>query len=190
RHGAQVVGVDGSERMIDIARRRAKEEELEVAFICANANALDMLVAESFDVVVAAMSLMDVEDYAGSVSEAHRVLRNSGSLVMSISHPCFTAPVSEWERDPKDRHELLYFKVDHYFQSKVWEEMITDRFSAPVLRRHRPLEDYMREPLRLGLVLRDFREPAPTADELNKSPRFRKITRIPYFLFMRWEKVG
>src|ERR1043166_10126678 len=46
RHGAQVVGVDGSERMIDIARRRAKEEELEVEFICANANALDVLVAE------------------------------------------------------------------------------------------------------------------------------------------------
>ena len=135
------------------------------------------------------MSLMDVEDYAGAVREIHRVLRSGGSLVMSITHPCFTAPVSEWERDPEDKHQLLYFKVDHYFDRKVWEDIITERFGAPVLRRHRPLEEYMGELLRSGFFLRDFREPIPTTEELKKSRRFRKITRIPYFLFMRWEKV-
>ena len=29
----------------------------------------------------------------------------------------------------------------------------------------------------------------PTANELSKSDRFRKLTRIPYFLFMRWDKL-
>jgi len=189
RRRAQVVGVDGSERMITIARRRSEEEGLNIEFICANANALDTIDGQSFDVVVAAMSLMDVEDYAGAVREIHRVLRSGGSLVMSITHPCFTAPVSEWERDPEDKHQLLYFKVDHYFDRKVWEDIITERFGAPVLRRHRPLEEYMGELLRSGFFLRDFREPIPTTEELKKSRRFRKITRIPYFLFMRWEKV-
>ena len=58
----------------------------------------------------------------------------------------------------------------------------------PVLRRHRPLEDYMRAPIEHGLQLREFREPSVTPEELQHSHRFRKLARIPYFLFMRWQK--
>jgi ubiquinone/menaquinone biosynthesis C-methylase UbiE len=188
RRGARVVAVDGSERLIAIARERAGAEGLDMEFVCANANALDAVADDSFDVVLAAMSLMDVEDYDGAAAEVYRVLARGGALFMSITHPCFTARVSEWERDPEDRHRLLHFKVDRYFERDVWQEKITGRFGLPVLRRHRPLEDYMRGLLRRGFVLRDFQEPAPTADELKKSERFRKITRVPYFLFMRWEK--
>ncbi|PWT94539.1 MAG: class I SAM-dependent methyltransferase [Blastocatellia bacterium] len=188
RRGAQVVGLDGSARMIQIARHRAAAEKLDIKFICTNANAMDEIADHSFDLVVAPMSLMDVEDYPGAVRETHRVLAPGGSLVMSILHPCFSAPVSQWERDPNERHRLVHFKVDHYFERKVWEERITVRFQKSVLRRHRPLEDYMQVPLRTGFVLEDFCEPLPTEDELTKSARFRKITRVPYFLFMRWKR--
>ena len=70
----------------------------------------------------------------------------------------------------------------------MWEDRITKDFSGPVLRRHRPLQDYVRVLLREGFLLRELSEAEPTADELKKSHRFRKLTRIPYFLFMRWEK--
>jgi ubiquinone/menaquinone biosynthesis C-methylase UbiE len=188
--GAHVIGVDGSERMLEVARQRAQTEKLEIEFVCANANALTPLLDRSVDIVVAAMSLMDVEDYRGAVAEVHRILVPDGSLVMSISHPCFTAPVSEWERRPENRHELRYFKVDQYFERKVWADTISNKSDASILRRHRPLEDYMRPLISHGFQLRDFHEPAPTAAELRASERFRKITRIPYFLFMRWEKAA
>jgi len=188
RRGANLIGVDGSETLVRIARERAAAEKLEIPFICANANALDTIANDSCDLVVAAMSLMDVEDYAGAVREIRRVLCTGGSLLMSITHPCFTARTAEWERHPDDRHELLFFKVDHYFDREVWEEKITGAFSAPVLRRHRPLQDYIQVLLREEFLLRDFCEAEPTADELSKSDRFRKLTRIPYFLFMNWEK--
>ena len=42
---------------------------------------------------------MDVEDYPGSVREAFRVLRSGGELLMSIPHPCFSAPVSGSQHD-------------------------------------------------------------------------------------------
>jgi SAM-dependent methyltransferase len=136
--------------------------------------------------VVAPMSLMDVEDYDGAIREAHRVLATGGELLMSITHPCFTAPVSRWERDEARRP--LVFHVDRYFERVAWEEKIAEHFRGAVLRRHRPLEDYMAAPLQAGFRLREFREPVPNEEEMKMSPRFAKIARIPYFLFMRWSK--
>jgi hypothetical protein len=46
----------------------------------------------------------------------------------------------------------------------------------------------MRAPIENGFVLREFVEPSVTPDELQCSRRFRKLARIPYFLFMRWQK--
>src|SRR5689334_19146184 len=84
RRGAHVIGVDGSETLVRIARERAAAEKLDIQFICANANALETIADNDYDVVVAAMSLMDVEDCTGAVREVRRVLRDGGSLVMSI----------------------------------------------------------------------------------------------------------
>ena len=186
RRGAAVTGVDGSDQLIQVARERAEADGVAVRFVHANANALDDLESGRFDVVVAAMSLMDVEDYAGAIVEVRRVLRHGGELVMSITHPCFSAPVSRWIRDRDGSLEV--FAVDRYFERRAWNEKITPAFRAPVLRRHRPLEDYLAAPLEHGLQLRAFHEPSVTAEEMQLSRRFRKLARIPYFLFMRWTK--
>jgi ubiquinone/menaquinone biosynthesis C-methylase UbiE len=186
RRGALVTGVDGSERMIEVARERGRAEGLSPRFIVANASSLEDVVNEAFDVVVAAMSLMDVEDYNGAIAEVGRVLRSGGELAMSITHPCFSAPVSRWTRDAAG--EIDVFIVDRYFDRSVWADPITPRFRAPVLRRHRPLEDYMAPLLGRGFVLKEFLEPSVTDQEVRRSPRFRKLARIPYFLFLRWRK--
>ena len=187
RRGADVVGVDGSARLVKAATERARSEPINVQFLHANASALRGVQSGSFDLVVAAMSLMDVEDYAGAIEETSRVLRAGGELIMSITHPCFSAPVSEWVRG--ENGELRMFGVDRYFERLAWETMITAEFHSPVLRRHRPLEDYMRPPIEHGFLLREFNEPSVTAEELQHSRRFRKLARIPYFLFMRWQKM-
>lgn len=186
KRGATVVGVDGSRRLVEVARQRAAEAKLDIEYLCANANSLPSLANASFDWVVAAMSLMDVEDYDGAITEVFRVLAPGGRLLMSITHPCFSAPVSEWVRSEK--RELLHFAVDRYLQRAAWDSVITPRFSRPVVRRHRPLEDYLAAPLRLGFVLRDFREPAVTEEQIRQSPRMAKINRVPYFLFMTWQQ--
>jgi SAM-dependent methyltransferase len=185
RRGARVVGVDGSERLIEVARARALREGVDVDHERANANALDGIEADRFDLVVASMSLMDVEDYDGAMTEVRRVLRFGGELLMSITHPCFSAPVSKWAPDEEGGH---HFAVDRYFDRGGWESFIARSFRKPVIRRHRPLEDYMGAPLRLGFALREFHEPAATPDDLAKSRRFEHMTRVPYFLFMRWQK--
>jgi len=186
RRGARVIGVDGSGRLIAVARQRAQADALNSQFVHTNASALNGIESNRFDLVVAAMSLMDVEDYEGAIREIYRVLCSGGELVMSITHPCFSAPVSGWIRDRADG--LQVFAVDRYFERVSWNSMITAAFRSPVLRRHRPLEDYMLAPIRHGMSLREFGEPSVTSEELQRSHRFGKLARIPYFLFMRWQK--
>ena len=106
---------------------------------------------------------------------------------MSITHPCFTPPVSQWIKD--DAGQAKFFAVDRYFDRIAWEERMAPGFSRPVLRRHRPLEDYMAAPLQAGFALREFHEPAASDDDLKRSRRFWKLKRIPYFLFLRWVKM-
>jgi SAM-dependent methyltransferase len=186
RRGAHVVGVDGSSRLIDVARERTKDAGVDVVYCQANASALDPIDSASFDLVLAAMSLMDVEDYPLAISETARVLVSGGELIMSITHPCFSAPVSKWIHDGGGPPQ--YFAVDRYFDRAVWPDHIAKAFHAPVLRRHRPLEDYLNGALAAGLALREFHEPAASAEDLRLSARFVHLTRVPYFLFMRWRK--
>lgn len=184
RRGAHVTAVDGSERLIEVARKRARAANVDVRHICANANALEGIEGSSFDVVVAAMSLMDVEDYDGAIAEIDRVLATGGELLMSITHPCFTTPGAHWTRDANG--DLEQYIVDRYFDRTPFEEKITESFASEVVRFHRPLEDIMRPLLARNVVLREFREPAATEDDVKKSRRFPRLMRIPYFLFMRW----
>jgi hypothetical protein len=38
-------------------------------------------------------------------------------------------------------------------------------------------------------MLREFLEPSVSDEEVRQSERFRKLARIPYFLFLRWQKI-
>jgi 2-polyprenyl-3-methyl-5-hydroxy-6-metoxy-1,4-benzoquinol methylase len=186
RRGAQVTGVDGSGTLIAAARDRAAAAGLDIDYRQANASALDSLPSESFDLIVASMVLMNVEDYVGAVREAYRVLAPGGEIAMSITHPCFSAPVSDWigGKGRRARH----FGVDRYFERIAWPDRIASTFRTPTLRRHRPLEDYMTGAIEAGFTLREFQEPMTTEEERKVSPRFEPMTRVPYFLFMRWQK--
>lgn len=67
---AHVVGVDGSARLIEVARARAADAGLStIRFVRANAAALREIATSSIDIVVAAMSLMDVENYDGAIAD-------------------------------------------------------------------------------------------------------------------------
>src|SRR5918912_194906 len=49
RRGASVVGVDGSARLIEVARERARAAGLDVTHICANASAMREIESMSVD---------------------------------------------------------------------------------------------------------------------------------------------
>ena len=80
----QVLGVDLSERMVDVARQRARDlNTLNATFLRMDAENLDLPDA-SFDAALCALGLMYVPDPARAIREMRRVLRAGGRIGLAI----------------------------------------------------------------------------------------------------------
>jgi ubiquinone/menaquinone biosynthesis C-methylase UbiE len=184
--GADVTAIDGSEKLIEIAGKKAEQEGLAIKYFVRNANSFDDIESESFDIVLATMSLMDVEDYTGSIAEVKRVLKKDGLLLMSISHPCFSGKKTGWN---KREDGSVLFTTDDYFNKSPWESFINEKhFNKKVVFRHMPLQDFINPLIELGFKMKGFYEPMPTEEQMNRSPRIPRLARVPMFLFMEWLK--
>jgi SAM-dependent methyltransferase len=171
--GHRVVGVDSSPRMAELARERHEA-------IVADAAALPFEDG-AFDLVVAYMSLMNMDDLAGAVHEAGRVLERGGRLCAAVLHPLFAA--GGWE-DP-NAADSAFVIAGSYFEgpTKVWESdrdgirMVFHDRPAPLAAYTRALED-------AGLLLERLREVSP-AETVADAPPAERLRRIPLFLHLR-----
>ncbi|MEM9224474.1 MAG: class I SAM-dependent methyltransferase [Pseudomonadota bacterium] len=174
QRGIRAVGVDAAPPMIAAALRRDPDGE----YLVADAAALPFKAA-SFDVVVAYLSLLDVDDAASAIAEMARVLTPGGMLLVANLNGFVTAnPHNGWIK----AGEKSLFPIDNYLSPRPeWVEWRGIR----VRNWHRPLRDYMRAFLGAGLRLTQFDEPAPHGGEPERASRY---TRVPYFVLMEWHK--
>lgn len=80
RRGAVVTGLDPAARLVDVARKRAGAEGLEVSFVNGEAGALPFADA-SFDVVLSVFAVIFAPDPAGAATELLRVAKPGGAIV-------------------------------------------------------------------------------------------------------------
>jgi SAM-dependent methyltransferase len=86
RGGAVVTGLDAAARLIDVARRRAADEGLDVAFVVGDVQALPFEDGE-FDVVLSVFGMIFAPDAERATAETMRVLRRGGRAVISAWIP-------------------------------------------------------------------------------------------------------
>ena len=83
--GHRVVGVDGAEAMLTVARAKASQAGLAIDFQLADAAVLPFAAA-SFDLVIERHVLWTLLDPAAALADWGRVLRPGGRLIL-IDHP-------------------------------------------------------------------------------------------------------
>jgi SAM-dependent methyltransferase len=173
--GHEVVGVDASPTMLAAARDAAPEMGLHLA----DAASLPFPDA-SFGLVVAFMSLQDVDDLSGAVREVARVLAPDGRLCLAIVHPLNSAG-SFVSRTPDSSFVIEGSYLDESTTDDAFER---DGLSMRFVSRHRPLQTYTETLAENGLRIERLREPAlpETGFVGEHSPRWR---RIPLFLHLR-----
>lgn len=167
--GANAVGIDGSEKMIEIARERYPN----LAFYVADIEKTLPLENESFDIVFSNQVLMDIGNVDFVFSECKRVLKNGGIFYFSIVHPCFYD--GQWVKE--DNGYKSAKAIDKYISCY----RLTNRFWGETAHFHRPLSFYLNIAAKYGFMLKQALEPV-SYDGIFKNKD------LPLFFFAEYVK--
>jgi SAM-dependent methyltransferase len=176
--GHDVVGVDSSPTLIAAARDAAPDMELHVA----DAAALPFG-EDSFGIVVAFMSLHDIDDLDGAVSEIARVLLPGGHLCLAIVHPLASAG----EFVTRAATSPFVIEGSYLDERRVEGTFARDGLTMTFVSSHRPLHAYAEALAAAGLLVELLREIAQPRNAAAHSARW---TRIPGFLHVRAQKAA
>ena len=181
RGAAEVVGVDLSERMLELARtqwahprvryQQAALEEVEFP-------------AGRFELVVSSLAFHYVADYRGLVQRIARWLAPGGVLVFSTEHPIYAARKAMddegWIVDAEG--ERVGWVIDRYAEEGPREHRW---FVEGVRRYHRTIATLLNGLTEAGLAVERVVEPAPGEEWLRERPHAADELRRPMFLLIR-----
>jgi ubiquinone/menaquinone biosynthesis C-methylase UbiE len=169
--GHRTVGVDASPTMIDAAREADPAGEYVVA------DAASLPFADAYaDLVVAFMSLQDVDDMAAAVREAARILEPGGGLVLAVVHP-----INSGHQLDREHPEGRLVMTHDYFERRIYRDQLErDGLRMTFESRHWTLGDYFDALLRAGFRIEALREIGQEGHP--------KWSRYPLFLHIRATK--
>lgn len=173
-HGAEVVAIDASPKMVELAKRRlGLKVDIRQADL---AKPLTFLDSSSFDIVLSPLVLEYVEDWGNTFAEFYRVLRPEGHFVFSVTHPLF---------------DYTYFKSNNYYETELvgsmWQGFKPVRVHMPSFRRS--LASTLNPLVGAGFNLERVLEPKPTEEFKEADPKhYQELCRQPCFLCIRARK--
>jgi len=176
---AEVVGLDNSEAMLELARLHGGPPNLR--YLRGDAQDLVGIDDESVDGVVCQLGLMDIPDLEAALAAVHRVLRPHGWFVYVIGHPCFLAPEARTVQDAAGRPGRW---ISDYFTERFW------RSSNPQgVRRagnfHRTLASYINALIDCGFAIERVEEPRASQLLEIQQPEY---SAVPIFWAVRATK--
>lgn len=137
--------------------------------------------AETFDLVICYLTLIDIAKLEPAIAEIHRVLKPGGTLLIANLTSFSSAGMDRgWIKD--ETGAALYYPVDRYLDERSF--WLTYR-GICIENWHRPLSTYMSLLLRHAFQLVYFSEPSPQRVDRDKLEHYR---RAPWFLVMEWCK--
>jgi ubiquinone/menaquinone biosynthesis C-methylase UbiE len=196
RRGAQVTAIDIAEDFIAHARQAEAHEPLGIDYHVASA--VDLPFADAtFDFATGFMSFMDVPETDRVLAEAWRVLKPSGFLQFSISHPCFDTPHRRNLRDASRRTYAI--EVGDYFRNldgEVAEWLFgaapmhvkegLPKFTTP--RFTRTITHWLNLLIDTGFRLERVAEPRPSDETVRACQDMQDAQVVAYFLHIRVRK--
>jgi len=170
-HGADVVALDASPKMVEFTRRRTQgRAQVHVADLGAP---LDMLDSAAFDLVLSPLVMEYIRDWRATFAEFHRVLRPGGLLVVSVQHPF---------------SDFTYYRSKRYFEVEAvqaeWKGFTPVRVRMPCYRRS--MEETLNPFADAGFRIERVLEPKPTEEFRKVDPKhYAELMHQPSFVCIR-----
>ncbi len=204
-YGCPTTGVDAAEELIDAARKRNEEDELDIRYLVADVTQLldddDQLLPvierESYDVVTIVLSIQNITPLTPVWLACREALKPGGHLIIVMMHPCFRVPrKSDWfwnsANSTQSRLVSTYLSSDQIeiqthpgLAAHGKDQSSTSHF-------HRPLQAYVNTLGSSGLLIDHIEEwtshkteqPGPKKVAIDRARK-----EIPMFLAIRARKV-
>jgi ubiquinone/menaquinone biosynthesis C-methylase UbiE len=149
QRGAEVTGIDISEKMLEIARASEASEPIGVKYIHCSTADMSEIADASMDCVVSTFGFHDIKEIDRTIEECSRVLKEGGKLVFAIPHP-----LSQGRRFQDE--DGYFLKMRHYMS--IQEVPHYKYGDSGVMAYYRPLSYYFEKVFSVGLKMMAFRE--------------------------------
>jgi ubiquinone/menaquinone biosynthesis C-methylase UbiE len=140
--GAHVIGADISPELITYAKKKASKN---IEYFVAPSDKLGKVKNSSTDLAIIILALQNIENVSGTLSEAFRILKSGGKLVIALNHPTFRVPQSsDWGFD--EIKKVQYRKVEKYMSEQIIKIQMNPgkKDSQITVSFHRPLQYYFK----------------------------------------------
>jgi len=179
---SQVVGVDVSKKMIDMAESQKDDRNIiyyrmpieEIGFE-----------RSTFDLVISNLVIHYIDDVEAIFKKVNDVLSPNGVFVFSTEHPTSTASYNlGWQTDEKTG-EQLYWRLDNYGIPGPRE---TNWMEHVFTKHHRTIGNYCDALANNGFTIKRIREAVPTQEDIEKNNELKKYLKRPLYLMISAKK--
>lgn len=174
---SQVLGIDISHKMIDIAKT------------CNAGNMISYKICgieeydypeNTYDLVVSNLALHYIEDLESVFVKVHKTLKQDGTFLFNIEHPSFTAGVNQdWIY--KEDGTPAYWPIDNYYYPGKRQ---THFLGCDVIKYHHTLTQILMGLINHGFTLEAVIEAEPP-EEMMDLPGFKDEMRRPMMLLVK-----
>jgi ubiquinone/menaquinone biosynthesis C-methylase UbiE len=172
----EVVGIDTSVALIDVATRRS--DRMNLSYRVDDAQYLRTFEDASIDIAVSQLAIMDIPDHRALFQSVRRVLKAGGVFVFSLLHPCFESPFRVPD-EPQFQVDVnsnpVAYIVRHYAHEGFWQSGGTG-VRGHMGAYHRTLSTLINDLLEAGFILERLEEPVVEGREL--------FSRVPQTLLI------
>ena len=183
RGAAEVVGVDISEKMLEIAKTESPNEK--IRYINMSMTDIKSL-GRQFDVIYSSLAFHYIEDFAGFARNMYSVLNSGGWLLFSQEHPIPTATVDGKGHFNFDEsgERTSYTLSDYHREGK----RVISWFVDGVVKYHRTFGSIVTALAKAGFVIDTVEEPLPEEWALKKLPSLSREFIKPNYLIVKARK--
>ena len=180
---ANVVGVDISEKMLEVAHRANSDPK--ITYLNIPIEDIDKLDGQ-FDVVISSLAIHYVDSFAEVVKKIYDKINTDGVFVFSQEHPIGTAcsSVNRWTKDESGKK--LYVNLSNYC---VEGERESTWFVEGVKKYHRTFSTIVNTLVDAGFTVERMIEPFADAEMLKKYPEHDNLLHKPDFLLVKAKKM-
>lgn len=154
--GAEVVGSDIAQPLIAQAKKLSGNT---VQYYVGAADNLNYAKDASFDIATIVLAVQNIKNIDGTFSEARRILKPGGRLVMVLMHPAFRIPQhSSWGFDKESKQQ--YRRIDGYLSAQKAGLLVHPgkEGSAKTISYHRSIQDFSKTLFKAGFVITRLEE--------------------------------